>query len=368
MNALRTARVVVIEDEPNEAMPVLHALGKLGIGCVHVAGDKVEDLPAQPLPGIRLVFLDMKLGTGGEARLTAPHTANVFTKVVGTGSGPVLVILWTQHPEEVAPFRQTLFQHVPEFREALLFATLDKIQWIQQQNAQWLLAEVQKLLEGFRPLDGVWLWEQLVHDATSATVAAVSAVASQRAGLGLADDDTVRCEKWLGALQHALGCLGRAAAGKAGASEPSFHDLVEVLNAIHEDRIEHEAVTVDLPAGLPAGTTQTPSGAERAAINAMLLTAPVRLDDIAVRPGNLYTRQPAERSSACAHVLCGANPEQVGREVLQLRGTDLDWGNGRSTNIWEFWQLPAGWPAKPPVLRWNTNNLMWGLKGMTAIS
>ena len=42
--------------------------------------------------------------------------------------------------------------------------------------------------------------------------------------------------------------------------------------------------------------------------------------------------------------------------------------NGRSTKIWEFWQLPAGWPAKPPVLRWNTNNLMWGRKGMTAIS
>src|ERR1035441_4218046 len=42
--------------------------------------------------------------------------------------------------------------------------------------------------------------------------------------------------------------------------------------------------------------------------------------------------------------------------------------NGRSTSIWEFWQLPAGWPTNPPVLRWNTNNLMWGRKGMTAIS
>jgi hypothetical protein len=42
--------------------------------------------------------------------------------------------------------------------------------------------------------------------------------------------------------------------------------------------------------------------------------------------------------------------------------------NGRSTRIWEFWQVPAGWPTNPPVLRWNTNNLMWGRKGMTAIS
>ena len=42
--------------------------------------------------------------------------------------------------------------------------------------------------------------------------------------------------------------------------------------------------------------------------------------------------------------------------------------NGRSTRIWEFSQLPAGWPTHPPVLRWNTNNLMWGRKGMTASS
>jgi hypothetical protein len=41
---------------------------------------------------------------------------------------------------------------------------------------------------------------------------------------------------------------------------------------------------------------------------------------------------------------------------------------GRSTKLWEFWQLPAGWPSTPPVLRWNTNSLIWGYKGMTAIS
>jgi hypothetical protein len=42
--------------------------------------------------------------------------------------------------------------------------------------------------------------------------------------------------------------------------------------------------------------------------------------------------------------------------------------NGRSTRMWEFWKLPPGWPTNPPVLRWDTNNLMWGRKGMTGIS
>ena len=42
--------------------------------------------------------------------------------------------------------------------------------------------------------------------------------------------------------------------------------------------------------------------------------------------------------------------------------------NGRSTKMWEYWTLPLGWPNTPPVLRWNTNSLLWGRKGMTAIS
>jgi hypothetical protein len=41
--------------------------------------------------------------------------------------------------------------------------------------------------------------------------------------------------------------------------------------------------------------------------------------------------------------------------------------NSRSAKIWEYWQLPHGEPATPPVLRWNTNSLLWGRKGMTAI-
>jgi hypothetical protein len=41
--------------------------------------------------------------------------------------------------------------------------------------------------------------------------------------------------------------------------------------------------------------------------------------------------------------------------------------NGRTTRMWELAQLPPGWPNRPPVLRWNTNSLLWGRKGMTAI-
>jgi hypothetical protein len=42
--------------------------------------------------------------------------------------------------------------------------------------------------------------------------------------------------------------------------------------------------------------------------------------------------------------------------------------NGRTTQIWSVRSHPTGWPARPPLVTWNTNCLMWGMKGLTAVS
>lgn len=42
--------------------------------------------------------------------------------------------------------------------------------------------------------------------------------------------------------------------------------------------------------------------------------------------------------------------------------------NGRTMTIWSVRSHPTGWPGQPPEVRWNPNGLMWGLKGLTALS
>lgn len=42
--------------------------------------------------------------------------------------------------------------------------------------------------------------------------------------------------------------------------------------------------------------------------------------------------------------------------------------NGRSPHLWSVNAHPPGWPAQPPSVAWNTNSLVWGMKGMTALS
>jgi hypothetical protein len=42
--------------------------------------------------------------------------------------------------------------------------------------------------------------------------------------------------------------------------------------------------------------------------------------------------------------------------------------NGRDTVVWSQRSRGASWPTNPPIVKWNKNSLIWGMKGMTAIS
>ena len=85
-------------------------------------GDKVEELH-RAVSGLRLVFLDMHLGTNGgmDARAVTAHTANVFSRVVSPDSAPIVVIVWTKYAELITSFRNSLFEIYPVFRGRLFF-------------------------------------------------------------------------------------------------------------------------------------------------------------------------------------------------------------------------------------------------------
>jgi hypothetical protein len=42
--------------------------------------------------------------------------------------------------------------------------------------------------------------------------------------------------------------------------------------------------------------------------------------------------------------------------------------NGRNIAIWSLRSHPTGWPTNAPIVAWNTNCLMWGMRGLTALS
>src|SRR6266446_4455159 len=93
MKLPRTWPVCIIDDQPKEYEKLFRVLNKLGVGWVHVAGDRPSTLPAAPLEGLRLVFLDMHLGADTLPAVSASQTANVFAKTVSVRSAPILVVV-----------------------------------------------------------------------------------------------------------------------------------------------------------------------------------------------------------------------------------------------------------------------------------
>ena len=93
MDGLRTARVLVLDDEIKEARPFMEALAKRGIGSTYFSGD-VDTLPCpdRKLTGIRLAALDLDLAVGGPAPGVISTLLRTVNQIVRHDNGPYLAI------------------------------------------------------------------------------------------------------------------------------------------------------------------------------------------------------------------------------------------------------------------------------------
>src|SRR4051812_2427290 len=103
MDGLRTARVLILENDPSAALPLIQALALDGIGAVYVSGtdqDVLDALAARPLQGIRLIFADVDLlEVGGSVETIVGHTTGVLRAILASDSQPLVIVTWTRSSE-----------------------------------------------------------------------------------------------------------------------------------------------------------------------------------------------------------------------------------------------------------------------------
>src|SRR5208337_3022741 len=111
MDHLRGCRVVVIDDKPDEAEPIIRALGLRGIPVAYFKISPEDDPPQNPCPpGVRLAILDVELGlnlTGEKQRVG--YLLQVLKQVISKENGPYMVVLWTKYPAEKETFDEEIF-------------------------------------------------------------------------------------------------------------------------------------------------------------------------------------------------------------------------------------------------------------------
>ena len=115
MNISQSGRVVVIDDNKKEAYPLIETLSKKGIPSTYFSSE-IEQLPDKPLSGIRIVFLDIELGTIGQPDETKISTAiGILNRIISSDNGPYMIIGWTKHADLLKKLKTKIKKNLPIF-------------------------------------------------------------------------------------------------------------------------------------------------------------------------------------------------------------------------------------------------------------
>jgi hypothetical protein len=226
VRGLSTASVIVVDNDPDDALPLIRAFSSSGVGAIYLTGDRDEFPAASTLRGIRLIALDIHLtDVDMPDRQIARQPVQVLQSIIERDNGPYLVLLWTSRPELAELFRE----YVKDIEwPPVLTCVLSKDK-VRDGNGDFslelIVPEVIKGIRDANPLQALMLWGQVVHDAASATLAS------------LGPDSTA---DWMARVGSLLGALIRENTPKVALSDPvrGMMALFGALDQVFADQLE----------------------------------------------------------------------------------------------------------------------------------
>lgn len=259
-------RIIAIDDEQLYLDQLCKALYEAGVPCVPMK------YPEQQPPedggwclNARVIFCDLHLlPSARNQEQSYGAIGTILERIIPAGGGPLVLILWTNYPEEANTLKAYLSERFPKDKQPTEIVPLPKASFIGE-NGKNLPSEIRKKLELTPQLRALLEWENDVSIAASNCVRRLFQLASS-AGETL---DT--------ALDELLSQLAQAASGKKLASENPGSAIHEALLPLLSDGILHlpdDAERVNLwKVAMPTAVNQRkincPAG-RAAAINAAL--------------------------------------------------------------------------------------------------
>lgn len=221
MNLPTTGRVVIIDDELKEAMPLIRVLSQKGVAVRYFEGD-YDTLPEKPLDGIRLVFLDIEIGTPGQDdKSKVSKVIGILRKIIGKESFPYILVAWTKHTELLEDLKSKL-----DF-PPLKVLNMNKIDCKDSEgnyNLEIITSNLKNTMNLMESFNAFLLWEELLNKAANNTV----------------NDTFSLCDingNWNSDLQNILYNIAKADQGKQ-LNENILNYALKGFNKIYVDHIE----------------------------------------------------------------------------------------------------------------------------------
>ena len=93
----KNGSVVIIDNEPKEALPLIQVLARKGVSVTYYKGNDNDSLPENKSQNVRLVFLDLQLIDTSNEHHISKHIANLLDQVISPTNGPFILIIWSKN-------------------------------------------------------------------------------------------------------------------------------------------------------------------------------------------------------------------------------------------------------------------------------
>lgn len=241
MNGFKTARALVIDDDPAEAVVAIRALGSIGIGSVYHDGESPPK-DWQKYTGLRLLVLDMVLrnrGANGEdPKADMSYLMAAVQELFEPGHDSVVAVCWTRHPKTVDLLHSAFLQAFPNARLAAVVLA-EKGDLKDPGQLSEFAAKVTNGLQQDGPCSLLFGWEQIVHDSATLTTGALYEFAHEFGA------DPAAWTSGAYAIGAALAIAERGSRLEKEEGDSAVKAFTNSLVPLLADRIEHADTSAD---------------------------------------------------------------------------------------------------------------------------
>lgn len=231
LNLPQSGRVVVIDDKPDESLPLVKVLSKDKISVTYFTGRR-EELPVQPFSDVRLVFLDIVLegaeGTDDKTKLSI--ATGVIGQIIDKDNGPFILVAWTKHRELIKEMEGRLKEenYQPIVTDLQKYEFKDDKTGKYNYNLQKIGEKLKERLENLSIFEIFILWENIVQNSASSIVNEFSKLVEFN-------------KDWNGKLKNIFYKLAEASAGRTldiNSSQEVLKNALFTFDGIFADTLE----------------------------------------------------------------------------------------------------------------------------------
>jgi hypothetical protein len=291
MMGLGGARVVVVDDDEQEALPVLKAFAKNGIATAFFDGRK-RGLPRKDsrLKGVRLAILDMDIVGGGVSdNSKASALVKLVDQILSPENGPYAVLAWTKHPELIDIFERYVFQQTG-MPKPIFTVSVEKAECRSAAGAFDLGCISEKIEAALKQISPLMLLQGWEGECFTAATDVINTLSDLAAEANSATEPSEWRNHWRDALLQILYAMAKAHAEKHLDEGSCLAAIYAVLNPLHADRMDSNAATLygtlkDQAPQILAASADC-GAARKAKVNASLHLSFEHLKSFS--PGNVY--------------------------------------------------------------------------------